>query len=307
MKTHFSALALVAALASPALTSPAFAEPAAYDSPEQAVASIVAAVEARDPVALLAVFGPEYKDLVFSGNEAEDRATWRQFYQDYRRFHEIERPEEGRAVLVIGRERWPFPADIVLKDGKWRFDAEGAREEVINRRIGLNELDVIEVLRRAPVAQARFREQDFDRDGVAEFAPGILSDPGQFNGLYWPDAPGEPESIVGELIARANADGYNFDGTDHEPEPYLGYYFRILTRQGANAPGGAYDYVINGNMVAGHAAVAFPAAYGETGVMTFLVNEAGTVWEADLGPDTLAVAGAIESLDPGEGWVTVGE
>jgi hypothetical protein len=293
--------ALIALLCS---SAPAHAEPAAYDSPEAAIGALIAALEAKDKDALLGVFGPEFSDLVFTGDDEDDRATWREFYTSYRTYNRLE-DRDGVVTLYIGRERWPFPAPLVMTGGKWRFDTEAARDEVEARRIGLNELDVIDTLRRAPIVQQEFRAVDHDGDGVMEFAAGILSSPGQRDGLYWPDEPGTPESPLGDFIARANADGYNFDGTDREPEPYLGYYFRILQKQGPAAPGGAYGYMINGNMVAGHAAMAFPAAYGETGIMTFMVGENGIVYEADLGEDTLAVAGAIDTFDPGEGWFEV--
>ena len=299
MIKHWTGAVLIALLGS---TAPALAEPAAFDSPDAAVAAVIAALEAKDREALIAVFGPEASDLVFTGDEEEDIAMWRGFAQDYRRFHEIDVSAEDRAVLRVGRESWPFPVEIVGSDGKWHFDSEAAREEILMRRIGLNELDVIEILRRVPAVQSSFRQTDHDGDGVMEFAASILSSEGKRDGLYWPSEPGTPESPLGDFIARASADGYNFDGTDQEPEPYLGYYFRILQQQGPAAPGGAYGYVIGGNMVAGHALLAYPAAYGDTGIMSFLVGESGVVHEADLGPDTVAIASEINSFDPGDGW-----
>jgi Protein of unknown function (DUF2950) len=174
------------------------------------------------------------------------------------------------------------------------------------RRIGQNELDVIDLLRGYVDAQATYRAMDPDGDGLPTFAASVLSTEGMRDGLYWPDAPDAPESPVGDFMARAAADGFSVEGgSDEEPEPYLGYYFRVLTKQGAAAPGGAMDYMVNGNMVAGHALLAFPAAYGDTGVMSFLVGERGVVYEADLGEDTLAIAGAMDSFDPGEGWEPV--
>jgi hypothetical protein len=290
-----------AAIAVLLIGSPALAEPTTFPSPEAAVAAVITALEAVDRDALLAVFGKENEDVVFTGDPAKDRENWTGFIDDYRRQHRIEASAD-RATLFIGREQWPFPAEIVATSGGWQFDSEGAREEVLYRRIGLNELDVIDVMHAAVGVQLRYRQADHDGDGVMEFASSILSSPGTRDGLYWPDEPGTEESPIGDFIARASADGYNFDGTDTEPDPYLGYYFRILRKQGPAAPGGALDYLINGNMVAGHALLAYPAAYGDTGIMSFMVGENGTVYEADLGKDTLAVAGAIDSFDPAEGW-----
>jgi hypothetical protein len=205
-------------------------------------------------------------------------------------------------VLYTGRDQYPFPAEIVATAAGWSFDAEQAREEIELRRIGLNELDVIELLGGYVRAQAEFRQRDYDGDGLLEFASSILSDPGARDGLYWPDEPGAPESPIGDFMARASADGYSIDGDEVEPEPYLGYYFRILQQQGASAPGGALSYMVEGNMLAGHALLAYPAAYGDTGIMSFMVAEAGVIYEADLGEDTLAVAGAIDSFDPTGDW-----
>ena len=246
--------------------------------------------------------------MILTGDDARDRQAWGEFLRDYT----VAAPDRRSKATTwrrctVGRDLWPFPAPLVEDESGWHFDAEAAREEVLLRRIGQNELDVIDLLRGYVRAQAAYRAMDPDGDGLPSFAAALLSDAGERDGLYWPDEPGAPESPVGDFMARAAADGYNVDGTDTEPEPYLGYYYRILTKQGAAAPGGAMDYMVNGRMVAGHALVAFPAAYGESGVMSFMVGEAGVVYEADLGEDTLAVAGAIDSFDPGEGWAPVVE
>jgi hypothetical protein len=283
----------------------ASADPATYDSPEAAVAAVVSAVQAEDRDALLAVFGAENEDVAFTGDPEEDREVWSGFIKGYNRQHRIALDEDDRAVLHIGREDWPFPAAIVNVGGKWSFDAAGAREEVALRRVGLNELDVIDLLRKGVEVQATYRLTDHDGDRVMEFASSVLSTPGKRDGLYWPDEPGTERSPVGDFIARASADGYNFDGTDEEPDPYLGYYFRILQEQGPAASGGAIDYIVNGNMIAGHAFLAYPAAYGETGIMSFMVGENGVVYESDLGEDTLAIGNGLVSFDPGEGWKPV--
>ncbi|WP_157764597.1 DUF2950 domain-containing protein [Rhodobacter sp. CZR27] len=286
------------------LAASAAAEPARFASPEEAVEALVAAGEAADRAAILRIFGPEFEDLIFTGDAEADAAARTGFLHDYGVRHRIDRgPDE--AILHIGREDWPFPAPIVRKDEGWSFDGESAREEVRLRRIGLNELDVIDVMRAAVRVQALYRQTDHDGDGVLEFAAGILSTAGTRDGLYWPDEPGTEQSPIGAFIARASADGYNFDGTDSAPEPYLDYYFRILQKQGPSAPGGEMDYMVNGNMLAGHAILAYPANYGETGIMSFMVGENGIVLEADLGPDTLAIGNETTVFDPGEGWTAV--
>lgn len=310
--THFlvtrrlARAALAAGLAAAPLVLPltARADPATYESPEAAVAAVIEALDARDRDALIAVFGPENADVALTGDPTQDRAVWSDFLADYKAFHVIE-AEGDRAVLYIGRDRWPFPAEIVPAGGAWAFDAAGAREEVRLRRIGLNELDVIDLMRGYVRAQAAYRAENPEGDGPPSFAAGILSTPGTRDGLYWPPEPGAPESPVGDFMARAAADGYSVDGADATPEPYLGYYFRVLTKQGPGAPGGALDYKVGGRMLAGHALLAFPADYGQTGVMSFMVGEAGVVFEADLGDDTLDLAGAIDSFDPGAGWTPV--
>jgi Protein of unknown function (DUF2950) len=287
------------------LAVPAVAEPARFDSPEAAVAAFIAALEAKDKDAMLVVFGPESADLVSSGDPEDDAEAREEFLQGYGDFAEIVDAGEGRKELQIGRTRWPFPVALVAADGGWRFDPDSARDEILARRIGLNELDVIELMQRALVVQADYRGVDYDNDGVMEFASAILSDDGQRNGLYWPSEDGTPDSPIGAFMAKAAADGINLDGVDQEPQPYLGYFFRILTKQGSSAPGGSYDYMVAGNMVAGHALLAYPADPGESGIMSFMMAENGIIYEADLGDETLTVAGAIDSFDPVEGWTPV--
>lgn len=280
------------------------AEPEGFASPETAVAAVITALEAVDRDALIAIFGPENEDVILTGDQDEDRSIWSEFLRDYRAQSRIGE-EDDVATLYVGRTLWPFPVLMVREGDIWRFDAEEARDEILLRRIGANELDVIGLLRGYVQAQAAFRSADADGDGLPSFASAILSSPGHRDGLYWPPEPGAPESPIGDFMARAAADGFSIDGQDEGPEPYLGYYFRVLTRQGVSAPGGAIDYMVGGHMLAGHAILAFPAAYGDTGIMSFMVGEAGVVYEADLGEDTLAVAGLIDTFDPGEGWAPV--
>lgn len=282
----------------------ALAEPALFETPEAATEAVVTALEARDRAGLIAVFGAENEDVVLSGDDVADRAAWSRFLSDYRTMHRIAVEGES-ATLFVGRDQWPFPAPLVEAAGGWQFDAAAARDEVLMRRIGENELDVIALLGGYVRAQAAYRASDPDGDGLRSFAAGLISSPGTRDGLYWPDEPGAPESPVGDFLARASAEGYSLDGQDVDPEPYHGYYFKLLSKQGPAAPGGALDYMVGGHMMAGHALVAFPSAYGDTGIMSFMVGEAGVIYEADLGEDTLAVASAIDSFDPGDGWTAV--
>lgn len=300
MKRTFTAVALALAT-----VTAAHADPASFETPDAAVEAVVAALNAHDRDALLQVFGAEHEDVIFSGDDARDRSDWGDFLQSYNAFHAIE-IDGDTATLVIGTDQWPAPIPIVKgADGGWHFDAATGREEMVARRVGENELDVIELLRAYVRVQAAYRQIDYDGDGIMEFADAILSEEGERNGLYWPDEAGTPSSPIGDFVARASASGYSVDGEATEPEPYLGYYFRLLERQGEAAPGGAYEYVINGNMVAGHAILAFPSAYGDTGIMTLMVGENGVVYEADLGEDTLERAAEIDSFNPTEDWLVL--
>lgn len=298
-RQRFAILALLAT------TGVATAEPAPFESPEAAVAAVIAALTAKDRAEVLRIFGPESEDILSTGNPEEDREIWGEFLKDVRIFSKIEQAPEGRATLYIGRERASVPLELVLTDGVWRFDVDGAREELLMRQIGRNELAVIDIMGRASEVQANYRRTDHDGDGVKEFAAAILSSPGNRDGLYWPDEPGTEPSPYSETIALASLTGYSLDGTDIEPEPLEGYYFVILQGQGPAAPGGAYSYMIGDNMVAGHALAAFPAIHGETGVMSFMVSEGGIVYEADLGEETLKRAQEIGVFNPEDPWAPV--
>ena len=281
------------------------AEPQAFETPDAAVAAIVEALKAHDRDALLAVFGPENEDVIVSGNDERDREDRDDFLTAYDEMHRVAVAEDGVATLYVGRDQWPFPIRLAKSDAGWAFDVEGGREEMQDRRIGRNELDVIDLMRAYVRVQYRFRQSDYDEDGIMEFAPSFLSSPGKRDGLYWPPDLGEPASPVSDVVAEATAEGYVLRGTDEAPKPYLGYYFQILDSQGPAAPGGAMDYMVNGNMMVGHALLAFPADYGETGIMSFMVAENGIVYEADLGENTIDLASDIVSFDPAPPWEPV--
>lgn len=283
------------------------AEPARYPDPGAAVAAFRAALDTGGRDALLGVFGDAAEDLIFTGDAAEDAANRAQLLQAWSAVHRIgAAAEPNRRVLYVGPKLWPFPFEIAEgPDGLWAFDVAGGRETVLRRRIGRNELDVIALLQAYVGVQADYRRTDWDGDGVMAFAASVISADGARDGLYWPDAPGAPSSPVGDFVARAAAEGFSLDEEVEPPEAWLGYVYRILPGQGPAAPGGAMDYVVNGRMVAGHAMIAAPAAYGETGVMTFMVGENGVVFERDLGEETDAMAEAITLFDPGPGWTAV--
>jgi hypothetical protein len=307
-RSTLTAILVAAFSAATAAAGPALAAPATYDSPDAAVAALVGAIEAQDPDALLVVFGAESEDVILSGEAARDRESWADFLVAWRETHEIGEDEDGRTVLTIGFDRWPFPIPLVeTADGTWHFDTEAGREELLDRRIGGNELATIELARAYVRVQAAYRQVDYDGDGVMEFASAILSDPGERNGLYWPSAPGEPESPIGDFMARAAAEGYAIGDATSPPEPYFGYLYRVLDRQGPSAPGGERSYMMDGDMVVSHALLAVPAQYGSSGVMTFLVGENGIVFERDLGEGTAEAAAAIDRYDPSEEWDPVGE
>jgi len=283
----------------------ALAAPANYPDPAAAVDAFVAALTASDQAALLMVMGTEAQDLISSGDKARDIEARALFLTAYERFHGLTEVGDNERELVVGRTLWPFPVPLIKGDAGWHFDPDEARDEIVSRRIGLNELDVIDVLHKVAGVQSAFHAIDHDDDGVMEYASSIVSTPGHRDGLYWPPEEGTEVSPLGANIALAAADGIAIDGVDQEPVPYLGYYFRILTKQGPDAPGGAYSYMINGNMVAGFAMLAYPAAPGNTGVMSFIVGSNGVIHEANLGDDTLAIAADIRSFNPNKMWTKV--
>lgn len=294
-----AAPALVLALALAA--APAFAAPAAYATPQDALDAMIAALQARDRAAALTVFGAEAEDLIYSGDPDTDAERREKLLEAYGEGYRFAPRTEGGVQILFGADGWPFPIPLVRDGATWHFDIEAGRDELADREIGLNELDIIELMGAYVDLQAEFRLIDHDGDGVMEFAATIISTDGGRDGLYWEG----DDSPIGIRMARASADGFSDGEADHAPEPYRGYYFSILDEQGPAAPGGPLSYLANGHMVAGHALIAFPASYGETGVNTFLVGENGIVYEADLGDDTVDLADAIRLYDPGADWMPV--
>ena len=277
-------------------------EPTGYATPDDAANALITAAKAGDQNALLAIFGPESKDLLYSGDPVEDKNAVTEFVSRYGVMHRWRKMAEGSQVLVVGADNFPFPIPLKKNsEGRWFFDSAAGKEEILNRRVGRNELAVIDLCGAVVDAQAEYYKQK--HGGVKQYAQKFVSDPGQEDGLYWPEAPGQPRSPLGPLAAKATADGYKADPAHHQP--FHGYYFAMLTKQGADAPGGAKDYIVKGKMTGGFAVVAYPAKYGDSGVMTFIVNNDGVVLQKDLGKTTQQAAAAITEFNPDKSWTVV--
>ena len=272
-----------------------------FTTPEDAVGGLVDAAKSQDQKNLLTVLGPDGKAVVNSGDPVADANARETFVSAYDAKHALELEGDGSQTLIIGNDDWPFPIPLINKGGKWQFDTKAGLDEILRRRIGRNELAAIQVALAYFQAQNEYASLDPAGLGPHVYAQRIVSRPGRRDGLYWATAEGEPPSPLGELAARASAEGYK---TGNAPIPYYGYYYRILTRQGPNA-GGAYDYLAKGKMIGGFALVAYPAQYGNSGIMTFIVNQDGTVFQKDLGPQSDKLARKIEAFDPDSTWVKV--
>ena len=272
-----------------------------FASPEEAVRAMVKALNSNDLKALEAIFGPGRRDLITSGDPLVDQSGRERFLKLYGEKNRLEQTAD-KVVLSIGNDDWPFPIPLVKKDDLWRFDTEEGSEEILARRIGRNELDAIQVCLAYVDAQREYALKDRDADGLLQYAQKFRSDKGMKNGLYWEVKEGEKQSPLGPLFAAAQEKGYSGKSGGGQPVPYYGYYYRILKGQGKNAPGGAYDYMVKGEMIGGFALVAYPAKYASSGIMTFIVNHDGTVYQKDLGPNTEKAAQAMELFDPDSTW-----
>jgi Protein of unknown function (DUF2950) len=287
-------------------TAPA-AQPAAktakqstFASPEEAGAALAGAVRARDPKALFATVGPPSESWILSGDPVADRADWGHFLELYDKKHAIVRDGDAKATLTVGDDAWPFPAPLMKKGERWQFDATAGREEVLKRRVGRNELDTIQTLLAVVDAQREYASADSNHDGLHDYARLFMSSPGKKDGLFWVAAKGEPQSPLGPLVAEAAIKGYAATGKGSRP--FQGYLFRMLTAQGPEAPGGAYDYLVRDKMIGGFAVIAWPAKYANSGIMTFVVNHDGVVYQKDLGADTAARAAKITKFNPDKTW-----
>jgi len=275
----------------------------AFATPEEAVSALMTAVSTVDSNAFRVVFGPAAEDLENS-DRVQATNEIRAFASALNQTHRIVRESDSKCVLEVGTNSWPFPVPIVKMGSQWYFDTVAGEDEILSRRIGRNELAALESVRAYVDAQREYASRDRDGDNVLEYAQKLISSPGQKDGLYWPpDLDGEI-SPLGPLVAEAQALGYGGKFKDEQaaPEPFQGYFFKVLTRQAKSAPGGKYDYIINGNMIGGFALVAWPAEYNESGIMTFIVNQQGLVYQKDLGPKTAKIAAAMKEYDTDKTW-----
>jgi hypothetical protein len=275
-----------------------------FASPDEAARALVAAAKEGDTKALLAVLGPDAKRMIDSGDPIADHKARERFVNSYEEKNSIVNSSDTEAVLQTGKDDWPMPIPMVKDDAGWRFDSRAGEHEVLNRRIGRNELAAIQACLAYVDAQREYYARDPEKSDLLHYAQHFASAKGQRDGLYFETQEDEPESPLGSLFVQARAEGYG-KGTNSKGHPFHGYYFRILKAQGPHAKGGAYDYLAKGKMMGGFALVAFPATWGSSGVMTFLVNHDGVVFEKDLGPKTAAVAQAMTKFDPDDTWKPV--
>ncbi|HUK32179.1 MAG TPA: DUF2950 domain-containing protein [Candidatus Acidoferrum sp.] len=272
-----------------------------FPSAGDAAEALVSAVQNDDQPALLKILGPEAKEVITSGDAAEDKDNRAEFVQKYQEMHRLVTERDGSTTLYIGAENWPTPIPLRHNPRGWYFDTAAGKQEILYRRIGKNELAAITVCRELVDAQKEYYGQPHDGAGDRQYARKFVSDAGTHDGLFWTPAPGEPDSPVGPLLAFAASEGAAKD-PDHETQPFEGYYFRVLTAQGPNAPGGARNYVEDGKMTRGFAFIAYPAEYRSSGVMTFIVNQDGVVYEKDLGPRTAEIAKSMARYDRDSSW-----
>ncbi len=280
--------------------------PKAFRAPDDAGDALLRAAKSGDQNALLAVLGPESKDLISSGDATQDKSVADAFVVAYGQMHRWRKMPDGAQILVVGADNFPFPIPLKKNaSGQWFFDTAAGKDEILARRIGRNELAVIDVCGALADAQAEYFAQRHDDGSSNHYALKFVSDTGKQNGLYWDSPDGQPKSPLGPLAAFATDEGYNVKQGSHAP--FHGYNFRMLTKQGTNAPGGAKDYVVGGKMVAGFAFVAYPAEYGNSGVMTFLINQDGVLLQKDLGKTTKDIAAAMTEFDPDNTWTVVSQ
>jgi hypothetical protein len=297
-----TAAVLVVASASIAASSVALAQQD-YNSPQAAVDALVATAKSGDQKAALIVLGRGGEDIISSGDKVSDDAVRARFVASYDTKHQIAMQGDSKATLMIGDNDYPFPIPLERnKNGTWSFDTEAGRQEILFRRIGHNELDAIKTSLAYVDAQNDYASKDRTGAGAGDYAQRFISAPGKKDGLYWPTGPGEEESPLGPLFAAASRQGYH---AGEGRSPYRGYYYKILTKQGPAATGGAADYIVDGKMIGGFALVAYPAEYRNSGVMTFIVNYAGNVFQKDLGHDTAQIAEDMTSFNPDDTWKKV--
>ncbi|MCZ6874764.1 MAG: DUF2950 domain-containing protein [bacterium] len=298
-------VAMLVAMGGPTHTHATGGKQTTFTSPESAVQALIQTVREVDKNGLLVILGSEGKDVIESGDEVADRWDMEQFLKAYDAAHALINNSDGSVALQIGTQEWPFPIPLVKRGGAWHFDTPSGVDEILHRRIGRNELSTIQVCLAIVDAQREYAMQDRSGDGFRTYAENFFSDPGKRNGLYWKTQAGEELSPLGILFLKANKEGYTRKSAEDSPAPYHGYYYRLMYAQGKHAPGDAFDYVVRGKMIGGFAVVAYPADYGNSGVMTFIVNHDGIVHQKDLGPGSEQNAGTMQAYDPDGSWVKV--
>jgi hypothetical protein len=301
MRAFVLALALVIGLSTAALAASLQQRFATVD---EAVNALVTAFRTDNKKALAEILGPEGRTIVSSGDAVADRLAFRKFVTEYDQAHRVV-GGGGKVVLYVGDDDFPLPIPLVPDGPSWRWDTAAAKEEILSRRIGRNELGAIQVCLAYVDAQREYYAQARIGDGVLQYAPRLASNPGKRDGLYWETKPGEKPSPLGVLVAKARGEGYVSGQNPGGVAPYHGYLYRTLPGQGSGAPGGAYDYVVDGRMIGGFGLLAFPAQYGVSGIMTFTVNHDGVVYEKNLGPNTAQLARQIKRFDPDSTWQKV--
>jgi len=300
LRTSFAAIALVVLIigATPVLAQKTFS------SPEEAVKAAIAAARSNNDKELLAIFGPQAKEILSSGDPVADKQRRAEFVAAYDQTNRLSTEGEDR-ILIVGKQDWPFPIPVVQKGQSWMFDTEKGKQEVLNRRIGENELFTIQTMLAVVDAEREYAMKDRDRNGLLEYAQKFVSAPGKQDGLYWTAKGGEPQSPLGPIMTQARAEGFRAAAPSETPYPYHGYYYRILTAQGKEAAGGAYSYLVKGKMIGGFAVVAYPAEYGNSGIMTFIVNHDGKVFQKNLGSNTASAAKSMKEYNPDKTWTEV--
>jgi hypothetical protein len=274
-----------------------------FATPDEAVTALVAAGQKGDTAALQAMLGPDTAGLLSSGDPVQDKREREGFVQRYAAYHELVAGDSDHLALLVGADRWPLPIPLVRRSGRWYWDGAAGAGELVVRRIGANELRTIDVMRGFVAAEDEYAASAHDGVPPGAFAPKLRSSVGKHDGLYWEATPGTSQSPAGPLLAAATAEGYAVTGSGSNP--YHGYVFRLLTSQGPEANGGARDYLIDGKMTGGFALLAYPDSYGVSGVMTFMVNQDGVVWQCDLGKDTAAAAAAMTGFNPDNRWTPI--
>ncbi len=277
-----------------------------FSTPEMAVAAFVDAARSQNKAGVLSILGPDTEDWLISGDNVQDDQDRIQFIAAFDKSNRLDLPDDETAILHVGEDDYPFPFPVVKLENGWSFDAEEGREEILDRRIGENELNAMQVIQAIADAQIEYSTVDWDEDGMLEYAPRFASTKGSRDGLYWPAEGAEYESPLGSLVAKAAAEGYTDDGADDAATvPYHGYRYRLIMQQGASASGGAHDYLVGEDMIGGYAILAFPVTYNASGIMTFMMSYSGTIYESDLGADTEETALSMDTFDPGSGWTEV--